>query len=207
MIIKLTTDFIANKLQCPGGQRRIEYVDAGGTGLYVEVRATAPGQGTYYLRYKDADGKTCHRKIGRTVEVSLEDARRHARRLKAEITLGADPQAERKAKRAVPTFDDFFRDHYLPHAKVHKRTWAKDLERHELRLREAFGRRKLDQIRRQEIQSFHAGLRAEGLSPAYADHFVKVLRHALNLAVEWELLEKNPASRVHLFNADNKMEH
>jgi hypothetical protein len=92
-------------------------------------------QGTYYLRYKDSSGKTCHRKIGRTVEVSLEDARRRARGLRAEITLGADPQAERKAKRAVPTFDAFFRDHYLPHAKVHKRTWGKDRERYELRLR------------------------------------------------------------------------
>jgi integrase len=71
----------------------------------------------------------------------------------------------------------------------------------------AFGRKRLDQIRRQEIQSFHAGLREEGLSPAYADHFVKVLRRALNLAVEWEMLERNPASRVHLFNADNRVEH
>ncbi len=74
-------------------------------------------------------------------------------------------------------------------------------------MKEAFGRKKLDQITRQEIQSFHAGLRNEGLSPAYADHFIKLLRHALNLAVEWEMLEKNPASRVHLFNADNKVEH
>ena len=63
------------------------------------------------------------------------------------------------------------------------------------------------EITRQEIQSFHASLRNEGLSPAYADHFIKLLRHALNLAVEWEMLEKNPASRVHMFNADNKVEH
>ena len=89
---------------------------------------------------------------------------------------------------------------------MHKRTWEKDLERYELRLREAFGRNRLDQIRRQEIQSFHAGLRNEGLSPAYADHFIKLLRHALNLAIEWEMLDRNPASRVHLFNADNKVE-
>ena len=160
-----------------------------------------------YLRYKDANGKTCHRKIGRTTEMELDDARRQARKLKAEITLGADPQAELKARRSIITFDAFFRDHYLPHAKVHKRTWEKDLERYELRLKEAFGRNRLDQIRRQEIQSFHAGLRGEGLSPAYADHFIKLLRHALNLAIEWEMLDRNPASRVHLFNADNKVEH
>jgi len=207
MIIKLTTDFIANNLLCPEGQRRIEYVDKGGTGLYVEVRATSPGQGTYYLRYKDANGKTCHAKIARTDQIDLNEARKRAGKLKAEITLDADPRADLKSRRAVPTFDTFFRDHYLPHAKVHKRTWEKDLERYELRLKEAFGRKRLDQMKRQEIQSFHAGLRNEGLSPAYADHFIKVLRHALNLAVEWEMLEKNPASRVHLFNEDNKVEH
>ena len=195
MIVSLTSAFIQNNLQCPDGQRRIEYVDRGGTGLYIEVRATSPGQGSYYLRYKDANGKTCHRKIGRTTEMELDDARRQARKLKAEITLGADPQAELKAKRSIITFDAFFRDHYLPHAKVHKRTWEKDLERYELRLKEAFGRNRLDQIRRQEIQSFHAGLRNEGLSPAYADHFIKLLRHALNLAIEWEMLDRNPASR------------
>jgi integrase len=50
-------------------------------------------------------------------------------------------------------------------------------------------------------------LKNDGLSPAYADHFAKLLRHALNLAVEWEMLEKNPASRVQLFNADNRVEH
>ena len=65
MIVKLTSDFIENSLQCPEGKRRIEYVDKGGTGLYVEVRATSPGQGTFYLRYKNTNGKTCHQKIGR----------------------------------------------------------------------------------------------------------------------------------------------
>ena len=33
MIIKLTNDFIANNLLCPDGQRRIEYVNKGGTNL------------------------------------------------------------------------------------------------------------------------------------------------------------------------------
>ena len=105
MIIKLTTDFIANQLQCPEGQRRIEYVDKGGTGLYVEVRSTSQGLGTFYLRWKNANGKTCHQKIGRTTEITLDDARQRAKMLKAQITLGADPQAERNSKNAVVTFD------------------------------------------------------------------------------------------------------
>ena len=46
----------------------------------------------------------------------------------------------------------------------------------------------------------------EGLSPASADHHVKLLRQMLNLAVEWDLLEKNPIAGIKLFNADNKIE-
>jgi integrase len=36
---------------------------------------------------------------------------------------------------------------------------------------------------------------------------LKLLRHALNLAVDWEMLDRNPAARVPLFNVDNKIEH
>jgi integrase len=205
MIVNLTT-VVPDGLICPEGRRRIEYVDKGGIGLYVEVRATSPGQGTYYLRYKDANGKTCHAKIGRTIEIDLEEARRRAKKLKAEITLGTF-RTDEKAEHSSITFNDFFQQHYLPYAKAHKRTWEKDSERYDLRLKRAFGHLRLDQIKRHDIQSFHASLPDEGLSPAYADHFIKLLRRCLNLAVEWDMLEKNPAARISLFNEDNKVEH
>ena len=89
------------QLVCPPHLRRVELVDQGGLGLYVEVRASSPGVGTFYLRYKDANGKSCHQKIGSTAVISVADARREAKRLKAEITLGADPRAEAKARKAV----------------------------------------------------------------------------------------------------------
>ena len=47
-----------------------------------------------------------------------------------------------------------------------------------------------------------------GLAPATCDHHMKLLKHALNLAIDWGVLtEKNPAARVPLFNRDNKVEH
>ena len=205
-IVNLTQASISG-LKCPEGKHRTEYVDMGGTGLYLEVRATSPGQGTFYLRYKDANNKTCHQKIGRTGDIDLGEARRRAKALKAEITLGKDPRGEEKARKAAPTFDEYFRDHYLPYAKVHNRGYKKKSQMYDLRLKDAFGNKRLDQIRRHEISSWHIALRGDGLSPAYADRFLALLRHALNLAVEWEMLEKNPAARVHLFNHDNKVEH
>ena len=203
MIVNLKT-VVPDKLVCPEGKRRIEYCDTGGTSLYCEVRATSsPGQGTYYLRYKDANGKTCHQKLGRTTDIDLDEARRRAKTLKAEITLGKDPRADAKARKAVLTFDVFFREHYLPYAKVHNRGWLKKSQLYDLRLKEKFGSKRLDQIKRHEISAWHVSLREDGLSPAYADRFLAILRHALNMAVEWEMLEKNPATGVKLFNIDS----
>jgi integrase len=205
-VIKLSQQIIDSQgLHCPAaGKRRVEYCDKYLPGLYIELRSS--GLSTYYLRYKDTNGKTCHQKIGRTGDIALDEARQRAKILKAEITLGADPRADEKNRKSVLKMDDFFKDHYMPHAKVHKRTWKKDSELYELRLKQTFGNKKLNQIKRHEIQAFHVSLRDDGLSPAYADHFVKLLRRCLNLAVEWEMLEKNPAARIQLFNPDNRME-
>ena len=103
-IIKLTQQFITNNLQCQD-KKRIEYCDQELPGLYVEVRATSQGQGTYYLRYKDNNAKTCHQKIGRTMNVSLLEARKQAKTLKAEIALlGKNPRAEELARRSMLNF-------------------------------------------------------------------------------------------------------
>lgn len=205
-ITKLTIELLTHGLQCPAGKSRIELCDTELPGLYIEVRSTRQGQGTYYLRYKDNTGKTCHQKIGRTTDIKLTEARAKAKSLKAEIQLGADPRGDVKAQKAVITFTEFFDDHYLPYVKPRKRSWKRDEEIYRLRVKAAFGKKRLNEITRQGIQTFHTSVLDEPLSPASADHHLKVIRHALNLAVEWGLLDKNPAAKIPLFNVDNKVE-
>ena len=204
-VLKLTQTMFPQSLQCPQGKSRIELCDTDLPGLYIEVRGTSPGQGTFYLRYKDGTGKTCHQRLGTAVDVTLADARKQAKLLKAEIALGANPKGEVKA--TVLTYATFFTDHYLPYVTPRKRSWKRDEELFRLRIQAKFGDKKLDAITRQEIQTFHTALLAEGLAPASCDHHVKLIRQSLNLAVEWDMLEKNPASKVPLFNVDNKVEH
>lgn len=206
-IVKLTPQFINHNLTCSDGKARIEYCCSDQPGLYVEVRASNPGQGSYYLRYKNAKGKTCHQKLGRTGDITLAEARKQAKTFKAEIALGADPRGEAKARKAVDTLSEFFDEAYLPHIQPRKRSWKRDEELFRLRIRQRFGHLRLNQISRQEVQVFHAGLLDEGLSPASADHHIKVLRRMLNLAVEWAMLEKNPIRGVSLFNVANQVEH
>lgn len=207
-IVKLSQHYISNALHCPEDKSRIEFCDSELPGLYIEVRPKSQGQGTYYLRYKDQNTKTCHQKLGRTCDIDLVDARKKAKILKAEIALGANPRGEAKAQKEVLTFSDFFENHYLPYVKPRKRSWIRDEQLYRLRIKDVFGKKRLNQITRQQIQSFHTAILAEGLSPASCDHHIKVIKHSFNLAIDWGLLtDKNPAARVPLFNRDNKVEH
>ncbi|WP_295624051.1 site-specific integrase [uncultured Nitrosomonas sp.] len=204
-VIKLSESFIRNNLQCPEGKSRIEYCDEDLPGLYVEVRKSQ-GQ-TYYLRYKQATGQTCHQKIGRTTDITLADARKKAKALKAEIlALGADPRGEEKARLAVLTYAEFFEQHYLPYVMPRKRSWDRDEELYRLRIKAVFGNKRLNQITRQQIQLFHTSLKHEGLAAATCNHHIKLLKHSLNLAIDWEMLDKNPVARVPMFHEDNKLE-
>jgi integrase len=202
----LTDKFVKTGLICPLGKNQIEYTDADRTGLYIEVRATSPGQGTYWFRYKDDSGKTARVKIGRTPDISIRDAKAKVKTLRAETQLGGDPAAEKREKKQVITWNAFFDEWYLPHAKQHKRSWANDMEMHRLRISERFGRLRLDQIRKQQVQQFHSELKESGLAPATCDHHLKLIRQALNLAVDWELIKVNPVAGIKLFHADNREE-
>ena len=205
-VIKLTQSFI-NTARCPPDVKRIEYVDTDAKGMYYLLSATTePGQGTLYLRSK-IDGKTVHTKIGRASELDLSQARGEAKRLAAEIALGRNPQAESHARKDGLTFGDFFTDHYLPYVKPRKRSWKRDEELFRLRIEKVLGSTKLDKITRQQLQLFHTDLRAEGLAPATCDHHIKLIKHALNLAIDWGMLaEKNPAARIPLYSADNRVD-
>ena len=205
-IVHLTPQFIKQQLVCPADKKRIEFCDTEFPGLYVEVRETSQGQGTYYLRYKNAQGKTRHQKLARTHEMTLSQARARAQQLKAEILQGADPREEQQVRRQMPTFAEFAEQHYLPYAKAHKRSWYTDETLLRYRILPVFGQVRLDLISRAALTQFHSQLFEAGLAPATCDRHIILIRHMLNLAVKWEILAQNPAEKFTLFKADNRRE-
>jgi integrase len=205
-VVKLTQSIIDNDLRCADGKSKSELVDQDMPGMYLLVSAANPGQGTYFLRYKDANGKTCHEKIARTTEIDLAEARARTKDLKARIQLGANPRGEAKAQKEVPTLDAFWSE-YANFAQPRKRSFDRDEELYRLRIKDRFGGRRLNQITRQQIQTFHTDLLQSGLAPATCDHHLKLLKRMFNLAIDWGVhTGVNPVSRVALFNADNRIE-
>lgn len=205
-VIHLTPKFIST-LQCEPGKSRTEWCDSDAKGLYVEARATSPSLGTFYLRYKDDGGTTRHLRLGNTDDLSLSMARKLAADKKTEIRQGSNPSMERKQEKQIPTLKQFVEEQYAPYCKVRKRSWHTDDLRFNQRLFPEFGDIRLDRITTKQLIDFHSDLReVHKLAPATADHFIKLIRHVFNMAIKWAVVDKNPATKMSLFNADNKVE-
>ena len=206
MRVRLTQKMLEPPFQVAPGRSREEWCDKEVPGLYVEVRATNPDWATYYLRYRNRQNKTSHERLGRTSELTLVQVRAKAKQIQAEIRLGADPRGEAKAQKEVPTLDAFFIEQYAPFAKPRKRSFVRDAQLHR-RIKDRFGSRRLNQISRQQVQSFHTELLHSGLAPATCDHHLKLLKRIFNLAIDWGVhAGANPVSRVPMFNADNRVQ-
>jgi len=145
-VIPMTQQQIDDGLKCPADKKRIEWCDANAPGLYAEVRAVNPANPTWYLRYKDATGKTCNQRIGAVRDISLTDARKKAKELKAKIALGSNPQEEARAAKAVLTLKEFLEEKYTPYAKARKRSFKYDESMIKLRIVPTLGHFRLNEL-------------------------------------------------------------
>ena len=118
--IQLKPQFVANPPR-PKDKPKVDYFDTQLAGFMLEVRQT--GKATYYLRYRDKNGKLRQVRIGAPETMSLDEARSLAKSLKSQVTIGFDPKAIQNKAKAVPTFKDFVTNHYLPFVQTYKRSW------------------------------------------------------------------------------------
>jgi len=201
-----TTAFMATGLVCPAGMKKIEYGVDGDPGLFVECRASEKAVPTWYLRLKNEKGTNIYKKLGTIKDLSLTQAQKLAKVLRAEHASAAKQAGAAAAAPAEMTLEAFVRDHVNPHNAMRKRSHGRDLQLYH-RIGPKFGHLKLTEIRRREVQVFHNELvQIDKLAPASADHHIVYLKRILNLAQQWEFLEKNVLAKVPLMKVDNKVE-
>ena len=110
---KITTSLLRGLPPLAPGASKRRVFDDTVTGLIAEQRRAGI---TLYLRYTDARRRAHEVKLGRWGDVTVDQARRRAEQLKAEVSLGGDPAGDLARRRAVPTVEAFARERYLPHA-------------------------------------------------------------------------------------------
>lgn len=203
-VIHNFSEFIQAGLICPPGQSKIEFASGEFRGLLVEVRAAATATPTWYLRLKNLRGTNTYRRLGTTRELTYAQAKKLATQIRAEhmVALKSEAITAAPASSAM-TLERFFFELYLPHAKLHKRSWGRDLSLFRTRIRARFGQLPLSAIKRLDVMTFQNEIIASGLSAATARHHVVLMRRFLSLAVTWELLEKNVLKGVQLVPLNN----
>ncbi|WP_108462315.1 site-specific integrase [Devosia naphthalenivorans] len=184
---------------CPEGCAKAEYFDTVLTGLVLEVRAT--GRKTFYQRYTDRHGAQRQYKIGTADVITLEQARRKGRAIKAEAFLGPDPQLQRQELRASLTLSELVQSRYLPYVQEYKRSWKTDEIMLRLHILPALGRLYLDEVTAEQISAMLRTMRVKGYAAGTTNRAVILLRYIFNLARKWKIAgvtAENPTAPLQL---------
>lgn len=143
------------------------------------VRITANGVRTYIVE-KRLKGRSKRISIGRHGVLTVDQGRKKAQQLLAEISVGEDPLAKRRAERLQGITLNEAAEAYLTARKSLKERSIADYRRH---LEKSFGEwqgTSLSRITREMVSKRHTSLGAK--SPAQADQAMRFLRAVFNYA-------------------------
>lgn len=179
-----------------------EYSDIEITGLKLLVGKS--GTKKFLLRYVHT-GKKQAMSIGQYPAISLSEARQKALELKNKVAQGINPKDEREAYLNRMTFKDFANEHYLPHAKVNKRSSTSDRSKLVIYLIPKWGNIALEDIGNRQIQDYLNSL-SQKLKPATINRHHSLIHRMFVLALQWGYIDKNPASHISKRQENNRME-
>lgn len=189
---------------CPadskGSEQEFSDLDVAG----LRVVANRLGRKYFMLRYTFETRKRSM-KLGDYPAMDIGMARERAQELRSLIAKGIDPQVIVAviAPPRGPTLTEFFDADFLPYIKVANRSWKDSVGRWRHHLQPVFGNELLTELKTQDIQRFHDGKRIQ-LCAASSNRILALLKRALNLAIMWGKLEKNPVRGVRMHMENNQ---
>jgi integrase len=199
------TKAFVGSVSCPADQAKLVYFDKGCRSLVLEVRPT--GTKVFSLRYVDKRGKQRQHKIGNAQDVSLDQARKQADKLRARIAMGEDIDETQNALKQVPTVSHYINAVYLPFVEGYKKSWKSDRGLLKNHIEPIWGKKYLDQITRTDLITLMAEHRKTH-APGSCNRLLILLRYMFNLAVKGGDMgiTKNPTAGFPLMKEDNKHE-
>jgi hypothetical protein len=175
-------------MHCPPGKSEALFWDANCRGL--GVRALKSGRRSWIYQYRDEHKRTRRIAIGDVSAVSLDTARGAARRHAANVTQGANPSVQRKAKRTAITVLGVIEAYLRDAKKRQRRRSYEETERHLRRHAAPLHHDRVEGVDRRDIAELLERVTASG--PVAANR----LRAALSALWTWGL-------RTGLIDADS----
>jgi integrase len=184
---------------------RVEIADLRCAGL--SFRVTAAGVRSWSFRFRDPQsGKDARSTIGHYPDVSLGSARKAADVLRRTVAKGINPIAEKRKDRREASSKTFqaLSDRYLEeHARRFKRSADADERNLRLHVLPKWGKRRYDHIRRADVIELVEGMVKAG-SPVQANRVQALISTMFSFAVDADLLDANPCSRLRKRGAENQ---
>jgi len=177
-----------------------EYSDSQVPGLKLLVGKT--GTKKFLLRYTFLAQKKAIA-IGAFGALTVSDARQLANNHKADIAKGIDPKEQREQAKQELVFEEFVQAHYLPHARVNKRSVDCDESKLNNHILGVFGHQKLGGVTHSAIQTYLNRLN-ETKAPATCNRHLSLLHRIFALAVLWGFVAKNPVTGISKFKENNQ---
>ncbi|WP_276818925.1 tyrosine-type recombinase/integrase [Mailhella massiliensis] len=186
----LTTHFVTNCIATdPGEETRYEDTDLSGFCLEFTQEL-----GWHFCLRKNMDGHMTSYFLGSASQTSTQQSRQRAKMLSSMLSAW-NPHARDKGRNL---FQEFVNTHYLPYAKVKKRSWRLDKRLIEQYLYPRFRNRPMDSVDTADVLAWQEHMLETGLSQASCNRAYSLLKSLFNCAIRWELLPegKNPCRHV-----------
>ncbi len=182
-----------NVLPIPEPGKRDAYHDAKTSGL--QLRVTSTGVKTFSIYRRIKGGSPERVTLGRYPDMTIEQARREAKRISFDIADGKNPAEVKRGCKAEFTFSELFAEYLERHSKPRKKTWAEDESKYKTYLAKPLGCKKLSAIDRRSIALIHSNISKAGRSIT-ANRVLALTSSIFGWAISAGLWESNPAIGV-----------
>jgi hypothetical protein len=181
--------------------KRYEVRDSDLPGLLLRVSPS--GCMTYSCDVYRPDGRRTRITIGDTKVLSPVQARDEALKILSQEAQGLDPAKERKAAKQ-DSLETFIAKHYQPWVETHRKTGAQTVKRTLARFEE-FKKDRLSDITPWKIEKWRSARLKGKKAASTVNRNVTMLKAVLEKAVEWEMIDSNPLTRVKYLDSDEEI--
>jgi integrase len=173
--------------------KRDPYHDSKTPGLVLRVTDTGVKTFSHFRRVPGGEPERIG--IGRYPDVSIENARRRATEINAQIAKGVNPAEIKRARKAEMTFAELFAEYLERHSKPRKRTWQSDEANFRLYLQNPLGSKKFSAIDRAAIARVHTAITKAGHGTT-ANRVKALVSSVFSWGISVGLCEDNPAKGI-----------
>lgn len=185
--ISFTKDVLA-ALATPEPGKRTVYLDTKAAGL--QLRVTDTGSKTFSVYRRVKNGSPERVTLGRFPTMTVEQARKQAARINAEIEEGANPAQVKRAHREELTFGELFKEYGERHGSK-KKSWATDQSIYANHL-QGIAAHKASAITRDMLSRILSGLDKAGKAGATVNNVRALVSSIYGRAIEWGHVTANP---------------